>query len=133
MLRRHFIKVISFATAYAAAKSLKLGNLANKEQQHVCLVEITFPTQLKLDEFRNNRSAWMNVDSFDNIINQFKQNGLLLKEDRSFQSSKIRIAYHFNNVNSHDKFIEAINSTNTLRGDHMLQTGYQLRYCSYKA
>ena len=128
MVRRDFVKqLLALAAPIGIFKILSNNYLNAINQNHVCLINISFPPSKGLNDFLSSRKNWMNLDDYERIVREFQQKGLLLSKKKSFLPSSIQVAYVFENLQSHDAFVRRVDSINAVSDIKLESIGYKFK------
>ncbi len=131
MSRRLFVLSAGSAALTALSSSLlgvaglKLLLRNSVSLYHVCQIEVEYPsTESGYEEFLLSRAKWMQVDEYQQILERFKAEGVLIKVDRNRFPGKVRQAYFFKTKAAHDRFVSLINAKSAVSDEGLAKVGY---------
>ena len=132
MQRRKFMsKLTSFIVPIGLVQLLGRNFLTNEARGQVCLIDIQFPKNSGPIQFEKDRARWINVDDFDRILSAFEKRGMTRSE--VFHDSSMQVVYLFKDIETHDAFVQIMNSRDAVNDRKLETMGYKFSRKSYRA
>ncbi len=104
--------------------SAGLEILFGKKLGHVCQIDVIFPPNSGYSEFLTDRGQWMQIDEYQQIVQQFKSQGSLVEIVRKQFPEKVQHSFLFNTIAAHDQFVATINSKCAVSDRGLASMGY---------